>query len=134
MTIGSGRSIEPGRQLGFMWGAVALLLVLLSPFADSLASRTPPCPFKAITGVPCATCGATTSAVALAHADLAGALRASPLAAVAWITFVLGGFVAAITAWRGRGVIEPPRRIHWALRAALVAAVLGNWGYLLAAT
>lgn len=132
MSVAPGR-IEPGRQLGFIWGATVLVLIALVPFADSLASRMPACAFRGITGMPCATCGTTTAAVALAHADPLAAFRVSPLATVAWIGFVLGGLIAGVAAMRGRGVRELPRRVHWGTRVAAIAVVLGNWAYLVLA-
>ncbi|HYG67143.1 MAG TPA: DUF2752 domain-containing protein, partial [Anaeromyxobacteraceae bacterium] len=55
------------------------------------------CPFKAILGIPCATCG-MTHAFVLAHAEVAAAVRASPfgalLAAAAWL-YALADLVRA---------------------------------------
>ncbi len=48
------------------------------------------CTLRALTGVPCPLCGGTTAAVHLGRADLAGALRASPLAVFGAFAFVLG--------------------------------------------
>ncbi|MDY7095424.1 MAG: DUF2752 domain-containing protein [Acidobacteriota bacterium] len=62
------------RQLGLLWGTVAVVLVLLSPLAELLAGTLPQCPFKTLTSLPCPACGTTRAALALAHFDPAAAL------------------------------------------------------------
>jgi len=91
------------------------------------------CPFKAATGIPCATCGMTRAFVHLAHGDAARALSASPLgtlaAALAW-AFAL---VALLRMAAGR---PWPRLGPGAARAAALAgaaALLANWAYLVIA-
>ncbi len=91
------------------------------------------CPFRAATGVPCATCGMTRAFVRLAHGDAAGALAASPLgalaAALAWAFALLALLRPAV----GR---PWPRVGPRAARAAGLlggAALLANWAYLVIA-
>lgn len=122
---------SPGRQLGLLWGAVAAGLVLLSPLGKLFASALPACPLKSFTGLPCPTCGATRTALALAHLDLAGALAVSPLATVGWVLLVGGGLVAGVAALVGRGVPDLPSRIPLGWRLAAVALVVVNWIYLM---
>jgi hypothetical protein len=58
-----------------------------------LAGRpTTLCALRAFTGVPCPFCGGTTAGVRLGHGDLLGALRASPLAVIGALGFVLEPF------------------------------------------
>lgn len=118
------------RQLGLLWGAVAAAMVALSPLGDRLAPALPACPLKSWTGLPCFTCGATRSALALADFDLFSALAVSPLMTLVWIALIGGGLVAGVAALLGRGVPEPPGDISWGWRAAVVAVVLVNWVYL----
>jgi len=122
--------VDARRQLGLLWGAVAAALVVLSPFGERLAPALPACPLKSWTGWPCVTCGATRTAVALAHFDLLGALAVSPLMTVAWIVLIGGGLVAGIAALAGHGVPEPRGRVSLKWRLAAVAVVLANWVYL----
>jgi Protein of unknown function (DUF2752) len=68
------------------------------------------CPFRALTGLPCPFCGGTTAASRLGHADLRGALAASPLA------------VALLIAWPFVGAISLPR--WWQRRGLRVAAIV----------
>lgn len=119
------------RQLGFLWGAVALALVALSPYAFRMAAGLPACPVKSIAGLPCLTCGTTRAALALAAFDLPAALAVNPLAALAWIALIGGGFAAGLGALAGRPLplVEP--RPSLGLRLALGGALLGNWAYLL---
>jgi Protein of unknown function (DUF2752) len=92
-----------------------------------------PCPFRAATGIPCASCGMTRAFVHLAHGEVARSLSASPagavLAASAWAfallalgRLLLGRPWPALPAGAGRA-------------AALtgVAALLANWAYLVVA-
>lgn len=91
------------------------------------------CPFRAATGIPCATCGMTRAFVHLAHGDLARAIAASPLgalaAAVAWAFALLAlARLAAGRSW--------PRVAPGTARAAALAggaALLANWAYLVIA-
>lgn len=118
------------RQLGFFWGAAALALVAVSPFAPGAATRLPSCFFREITGIPCPTCGGTRAALALLSGDLAGAFHANPLVAAAFVLLVGGGLVAGAIALAGRGVREPERIPGWA-RAAVILVLAANWLWLI---
>lgn len=122
------------RQLGLLWGAVAVALVALSPLAPHLAGALPACPWKALTGIPCPGCGTTRAALALGRLDFAAAFAVSPLAAAGWAGLIVGGVVAGLLSLAG---IEPPAlprltgRAETAFRIAVVAAVTLNWIYLI---
>lgn len=125
--------MTPRRQLGLFWGLVAAALVALSPLASRFAAGLPSCPLKAATGWPCPGCGTTRAALALADLDLLAALAVSPLATAGWALLVGGGLVAGGLALAG---LEPPAPPGWtprrllAFRIAAVAAIAGNWIYL----
>lgn len=124
--------MSSGRQLGLLWGGVAAVLMLLSPWAEALAATLPACPVKTLLGVPCPSCGAARSALALARLDLAAAVAASPLAAAGWLALVGGGILASLLALGGREVPEP-RVLPRPIRLGAAAAILANWLYLLRA-
>jgi hypothetical protein len=121
-----------GRQLGLLWGGVAVTLIVASPLGARLAAALPGCRFKQWLGIPCPTCGTTRAALALARLDLVEAFVHYPLATVAWILLVGGGMVAGVAALAGYGVPEMPRRIPVTVRIALVVVLLANWAYLIA--
>jgi hypothetical protein len=118
------------RQIGLLWGAVALALLLLSPLATPFGAGLPPCFFRSLTGVPCPTCGGTRAALALAQGDVGAALRANPLVTVALALLVGGGLVIGALALAGRGVRRPGRVPGW-VRAALVVVLAANWFWLI---
>ena len=88
------------------------------------------CPLKALTGLPCATCGMTHAFVGLAQGHLAAAFQASPLGALlalgAW-TFAV---VDAVRLAAGAPFPALPARGARSLAAAAVVAVVVNWGWL----
>lgn len=121
------------RQLGLLWGLVAVLLVVMAPVAPRLATALPACPFRAMSDLPCPSCGTTRAALALSRFDLLGSIAANPLAALAWISLMAGGLVAGMLALVGIPLREPDWRLSLRSRAALVAILLANWLYLLGA-
>lgn len=119
------------RQLGLLWGAVALILVVFSPLATPIVSVLPSCPLRVLVGVPCPSCGAARSAVALAALDLPLAMATNPLTAIGWMVLILGGIWAGLRALFGRGVTEPSWCLGIGWRLAAVGAVTLNWAYLI---
>jgi len=123
-------TVSRERQLGFFWGATALAVVSIGPFASGVAPQLPPCFFREVTRFPCLTCGGTRAALALLSGDLPGALHANPLVAAALVLLVGGGLAAGALAVAGRGVCEPARIPGWA-RAAIVLVLAANWLWLI---
>ncbi len=119
------------RQLGFLWGAVALSLIVLSPLAPVIAAGLWSCPFKGLTGIPCPSCGTGRAALALARLDPIHALVHYPLPALAWMAFIAAGLVAGWRAWHGRPLPRIRRLPAW-VKIAIVAAVAANWAHSIA--
>jgi hypothetical protein len=113
----------------------AFALVALASFVAArflpVLDTGPECPFLAVTGLPCATCGMTHAFVALAHGDLAAAWAASPLGALlaggAWLFAVVDAGRVLL------GLPGPriPPRAQRALAVAAVSAAALNWAFLL---
>ncbi|MBN1421215.1 MAG: DUF2752 domain-containing protein [Planctomycetes bacterium] len=126
----------PDSGIDLLWSASALLLLaagLVWPILG--AGIRVACPFRAITGIPCPTCGATRAVIAFAHLDLMASLAANPLVFVA--ACASAGVVAYAAAWR-IGIIprisvalEPAGR--GAARILIAIAVLAQWIYLIGA-
>jgi Protein of unknown function (DUF2752) len=123
--------MTPGRQLGFLWGGAALVCAAAAPLAPAFAKALPPCPFHWLTGFPCATCGGTRALLALGRLDFGAAIAWNPLVAVAGIVFLVGGFVALVSALTGRDVRLP--NPTFGLRIAFALALTANWAFLVAA-
>jgi hypothetical protein len=119
---------RPGIPEAF--AAIAALSFLVARFVPVLAFHSE-CPFRALTGLPCASCGMTHAFVALARGDAGAAWTASPLGALmaggAWLYAVLDLVrVAAGLPW--------PRLSERAWRGMAVGAVGAaalNWGWML---
>ena len=118
------------RQLALLWGVVAVAVAVLRPFWLAVAPLMPACPFRAITGIPCPTCGSTHAAVALMHGRLGAALAANPLATFAGIAFFAGGLAAPVWAALRWPVLDVPAPLPRWLRAAIVATIVANWAWL----
>ncbi|HEX7517338.1 MAG TPA: DUF2752 domain-containing protein [Chthoniobacterales bacterium] len=100
-----------------------------------MALPWPRCPFFALTGLPCVTCGATRATIAFLHGDFLSALRWNPLAAVSICGLVVFDLYAAIVLV---GRTPRLRIVDWTVAEKKVAriVVIGllalNWIYLLA--
>jgi hypothetical protein len=92
------------------------------------------CVFKAVTGLPCMTCGTTRALARLARLDLAGALSMNPLVTLATLTLLPWAAADLALLPRGRVLsLELSPAAARVARIAAVAAVLANWAWLVAA-
>lgn len=112
------------------WVALACLLgaagiALAGPLARLLPHLLPACPFKALTGLPCATCGLTRCCIALSGGQWSEAFRWHPAACVILLLAPLAAAWDLQRAWRGRPYPEPPD--HWLPCALAGAALVGTW-------
>jgi Protein of unknown function (DUF2752) len=123
------------RRGGLPLGAILGLLALMGGVAvrflhlDRLGITL--CTFKAMTGLPCMTCGGTRTLGLLARGDLGAALAMNPLVALAFFVLVPWALVDLVLWTRGRAVaieLGPagPRAV-----IAVIVVVLANWAYLI---
>lgn len=112
------------------WFALACALGMaavaaLGPLLRLIPGLLPACPFKTLTGLPCATCGLTRCCIALSEGHWAEAFRCHPVAcAVALLAPLAAGWDLR-RAWQGRPYPELPE--HWLPRALAGATLLGTW-------
>jgi hypothetical protein len=119
-------------------GAIFLGIGFLAAFAVAVLhlDRLPIliCVFRATTGIPCLTCGATRALGELATGDLSGALAMNPLAAMAAFALVPWGIADLALLTRGRALsLQVAPGGARALRVLAVTALAANWAYLVAA-
>jgi hypothetical protein len=128
-------STPQGRPpLGAIFGAIGV--VAGSAVAVLHLDRLPVvfCVFKAITGLPCPTCGSTRALGRLAAFDLAGALTMNPLATLAAALVAAWALVDLVLLARRRALsLDVDRSLAGRLRLGALLLFLANWVYLLAA-
>jgi hypothetical protein len=91
------------------------------------------CYFKALSGFPCMTCGATRALGRLFELDVAGALAMNPLVTVGLLLLVpWAAFDLALLPSRRAFRVELGPGAARVARVTAVFAILANWGYLLA--
>jgi hypothetical protein len=94
----------------------------------------PVCLFRHTFGVPCPTCGATRSALALAHGDIGLAFRTNPLMCLVYLgVLIFDLYAIAVLVFRMKRLrLHPiPLKVQRVLRVITVGLVVGNWIYLL---
>jgi hypothetical protein len=116
MAAGSVLGVE-GRRAARLVASRYLGMAVVVVAVAALHVRRPStlCLLRATTGVPCPFCGGTTAAVRLGHADIRGALAASPLG------------LLMIGSWPLIGVVRPPswwgaRTVRWSLIAIVLVS------------
>jgi hypothetical protein len=131
----TARPLAPGEtdfEPWFLFGSVTFgvgCLVWLT-----LRLPWPVCWFRHSLGVPCPTCGATRSALALAHGNIGLALHTNPLMCLVYLGVLFFDLYALIVVvWRmNRLRLERiPLQVQRVLRVIVVILVIGNWVYLL---
>jgi hypothetical protein len=124
---------EPDHEL--IWLAVSAASIAGGAAWLALALPWPRCPFFAVTGLPCVTCGATRSAIAFLHGDFLSALRWNPLAFGAFCGLIAFDLYAAIVLV---GRTARLRIVNWtvteknAARIVVISLLALNWIYLVA--
>ncbi|MBI1850834.1 MAG: DUF2752 domain-containing protein [Planctomycetes bacterium] len=89
----------------------------------------PPCGFASQTGMPCPTCGMTTSFAHFARGHVVDALRSNAFGAVAFLAVVAVTLVAGSRLVAGRPDLSLWVRLPWrVLSPAILAIWLGSWG------
>lgn len=123
-----------GPPLGLIFAAIGALATVAVGLLHIDRLPIALCYVKALTRLPCPTCGSTRALGRLFALDLPGAFAMNPLAALA--ALVLAAWAAADLALlprrRALGVRATPA-LGSALRLVAVFAVLANWAYLIAA-
>ncbi len=120
-------------QLAIAAGIVLVILGLAVAASISITEGPVICPLRAVTGLPCPSCGLLRSANAVLHGHVGAAFATNPLDAVFLLVVVpVMAVVLALRVLRRIAVSvelsRRGRRIAWTL---LVVAVLLNWGYVL---
>jgi hypothetical protein len=113
-------------------GCAAAAWVLLA-LPERQMQILPVCPFKAVTGLPCPTCGGTHALAALAGARPLAALRLNPLVTLAALVTVAAGAASLFRRWRGKLALRldlTPIE-QGAARAILLGLLALHWAYLL---
>lgn len=126
---------DPGAEIEIVVVAVGLglALALLALPLESIASLAGPCTFKLVTDVPCPTCGASRSIIALSDGRLVTALRLNPLL-IGAVLAVFAYVPVAFVLWT-RGLRRPRLRLvhpgaRWGAVAVALAAVAVNWVFI----
>jgi hypothetical protein len=120
-----------------IWGSLAVLAVLCSvfvPVLDLLEAAHYRCPFRAVTGVPCPTCGTTRAFIAMGSLEVGRAFRTNPLAAVFWVGLLAYGpfaLTCSLLGTRRPRLTEVSERARWLLVAAGGSILAANWIYVL---
>jgi Protein of unknown function (DUF2752) len=119
------------RQLAVVWGVAGAGALALRPLWLALVPLLPPCPFRALTGIPCPSCGTTHAAIALLNGRVGAALAANPFATVAGALFLAGAVLAPLWAAVPGPMIEIPHPLPGPLRIAIVAALGMSWAWVI---
>lgn len=89
-----------------------------------------PCGFQAASGLPCATCGMTTSFTHAAHGRFTSSFVVQPAGAVLAVLTAAAVLVSGWSLWTGRSLAPLGRA---ALRprslAVLIGLILGGWAF-----
>lgn len=134
MTISTATLSADDVDHELIWGWVSLVTAALAASVIKLIGIPPiACPFKALTGLPCLTCGATRAVAALLRGDFAASLRFHPLVIPAVVCATMYVPYALLVAHAGL----PRIRVRlddgdWKMVrmvTAVVAAVV--WGFLI---
>lgn len=117
-----------------VWLSVTVSAALAGSAWLALHLPWPTCAFRALTGLPCVTCGATRASLSFLHGDLGSAFRLNPLVFLglcAVLLFDLYAIFVLSTGARRVRLSFPRAGTRKVVLATVLAAGLANWIYLL---
>jgi hypothetical protein len=126
--------------LALLWAGVFVLALVLDPYQGGRVWTEethrqlglPPCTFKALTGMPCASCGMSTSFALAIRGDLVNSLRANFVGTGLALFGVVFIAWALVSAWRARLLwIRSLERVIIFLVLGFVAILFLRWGVVL---
>lgn len=121
-----------GIEYGLIYGVITIIALIAARFLP-IGSMLFPCPFFAITGIPCPTCGTTRSILHLSSGHILSALGMNPLMTLL-VFFLLLWFIFSIISIamslpRPWIVLSPTEGT--VVRILIVLLLLLNWAYLI---
>lgn len=130
------RPLAPGEtDHETLWASVAAALAVMFVLWVALVEWPPMvCPMRAVSGLPCPTCGATRALFAFTGGDVAVALRMNPLVGTGLVLALPYVAYAATVAALGlpRLRVRVDARGARFARVATVTLLLANWAFLIA--
>jgi hypothetical protein len=125
-------SISPKSPIHMIWGIFALGLLITGRLIEGFVGKLPPCVFKKVTGIPCLTCGATRSVVALSNFDIIKSFKFNPLMLLA-VLVTLGFSFFVFLGWlsKRRVAVIMSSREKVILRYSIIILIISNWAYLI---
>ena len=117
-----------------IWLLVSVTAGAIGLVAFWLGLNWPRCPFLAITGFPCLTCGATRATIAFLHGNFSLAWWWNPLAFLALcgvVAFDLYAIVVLLSRSARIRIVDWTRVEKNFVRIAVVSMLAVNWIYLL---
>jgi hypothetical protein len=121
--------------IGMAYAAIGLLGFLLAQLGERLLVFIPPCLFQRWTGLPCPTCGATRTGIALSHFHVVDALLENPLFFILFCALFLWGMNTLVGYVTGKNIkLVIPVHEKKLVQILLLSAIILNWMYLILRT
>ncbi|MBN1355501.1 DUF2752 domain-containing protein [bacterium] len=119
-----------GIDLGLIYGGITIFLIFAARVVDQLNLPVYPCPFHALTTLPCPTCGSTRALIHLSRFDFTASLASNPLICLTALAVLIWGTASCILAFRHQ-IIRPELtgRSRLFLKVSIPSVILLNWLY-----
>lgn len=135
MNIAFKKTTRGELQIGLSYLAVSIFGFAFAQFGEHILIFIPPCLFRVWTGLPCPTCGATRTGIALSHFYFLDALFENPLFFMIYAALFLWGMNTILGVVTGKNVkFSLSGREKKRVQILLVSAIALNWLYLILKT